>query len=212
MKILLKKFWKITIFGIAMGFLEAAVVIYLRVIIYPEGFCFPLKDIPQNLFLFEWGREISTIIMLLAVSIIAGRNLLEKFCFFIFTFGIWDIFYYFWLKVAIGWPTSLFTDDLLFLIPVPWVGPVLAPILVSMTMIIFALFLAHLKSKTYILRINNSDWLFLITASTVIFISFILDSQSIILKGMPAPYHWELLVIGELIVVFALYRIYRRRI
>ena len=66
----------------AMGFLEAAVVIYLRAIIYPDGFCFPLKDIPLDLFLFEIGREISTIIILIAVSMMAGKNLLEKFSFF----------------------------------------------------------------------------------------------------------------------------------
>ncbi len=211
MKILIKKFWKITLFGIAMGFLEAAVVIYLRAIIYPEGFCFPLKDIPSNLFLFEIGREISTILMLITVSMISGRDFLEKLCFFIYTFGIWDIFYYIWLKITLGWPASIITDDLLFLIPVPWVGPVLAPIMVSITMILFALFLAYLKSKTYILRINKIDWMFLITASTVIFISFVFDSRSILLKEMPSPYHWELLVIAELIVVFVLYRIYRRK-
>jgi len=90
MKILLKKFTAITFFGIAMGFLEAAVVVYLREIIYPEGFCFLLKEIPLNLFFVELGREAATIIMLVTIAIISGKTLLERFC-TVLVYGIFFI-------------------------------------------------------------------------------------------------------------------------
>jgi membrane protein implicated in regulation of membrane protease activity len=53
-------------------------------------------------------------------------------------FAIWDIFYYIFLWLLIGWPESFFTWDILFLLPVTWVGPVLAPVINSLTMIVLA--------------------------------------------------------------------------
>ena len=113
----MRKFISLTFFGIAMGFVEAAVVVYLREIIYPEGFCFPLKEIPSNLLFVETAREVATIIMLIAIALLAGRTLDEKISYFLYSFGIWDIFYYIWLKVTLNWPPSLLTKDILFLIP-----------------------------------------------------------------------------------------------
>ena len=111
----LKIFW-ITIFGIAMGFAEAAVVVYLRAIYYPEGFSFPLKILTDYKIMIEVLREIATLFMLLSVAFFAGRKFWERFAYFILPFGIWDIFYYIWLKVLIDWPSSMFDWDILFLI------------------------------------------------------------------------------------------------
>ena len=61
--------------------------------------------------------------MLLAVAYIAGGNGPQRFGYFLLSFGIWDVFYYVFLKVLIGWPESLLTWDVLFLIPLTWVGP-----------------------------------------------------------------------------------------
>ena len=79
----------------------------------------------------EIGREAATLIMLLGVAMLAGADRWERFLAFCLSFGVWDIFYYAWLWIFVRWPASLFTWDLLFLIPVPWIGPVLAPVLVS---------------------------------------------------------------------------------
>lgn len=211
MKILFKKFGAITIFGIAMGFLEATVVVYLREIIYPEGFSFPLKVIPFELYLIELGRESATIIMLIVIGIIAGRTLTEKFCYFIYTFGIWDIFYYIWLKVTLNWPSSFFTDDLLFLIPVPWVGPVIAPLIVSATMITFALVIIYLQKKGRIIRPNKIDWFLFTAALSIIFISFILDCQKMIALKMPSTYNWELFIFGEFLAIITFIKICRKK-
>ena len=129
----------ITTFAIAMGFLEAAVVVYMREILYPAGFEFPLSPIPVNLALTELFRELATMIMLLSIGFLAARRFSTGFAWFIYSFAIWDIFYYVFLWAILGWPESLMTWDVLFLIPTTWTGPVLAPLVLSLTMILLAM-------------------------------------------------------------------------
>ncbi|MDQ3016493.1 MAG: hypothetical protein M3R25_07230 [Bacteroidota bacterium] len=114
----------VIVFAIAMGFMESAIVIYLRELFYPEGFRFPLIPIPHRLAVVEILREAVTVIMLICVGYFAGRNKVQRFAFFGLAFAIWDLFYYIFLYAFLGWPESIFTCDILFLIPVPWVGPV----------------------------------------------------------------------------------------
>jgi len=138
------------IFAIAMGYLEAAVVVYLRELYYPEGFHikekvgFPfikfgvveeLKPFPQKIILTEIGREAATIVMLITLSIIAGNSIVSYIAYFLLLFGIWDIFYYVFLRIILGWPESLSTTDVFFLIPTPWIGPVWLPVLLSVIII-----------------------------------------------------------------------------
>jgi hypothetical protein len=121
----------VIVFAVAMGYLEAVVVIYLRKIFYPDGFGFPLVPIPGNFLAIEMGREGATLLMLLAVALLSGANRIERLAFFLLAFGLWDLVYYCFLKLLIGWPVGLRTWDLLFLLPVLWVGPVWAPCLLS---------------------------------------------------------------------------------
>lgn len=117
----------ITAFAVAMGFLEATVVVYLRAIYYPTGFTFPLVSMAPQLVVAELLREAATLVMLLAPAALLSRNRLERFAWFCWAFAVWDLFYYVFLKVLLGWPESLLTWDVLFLLPTVWVGPVLAP-------------------------------------------------------------------------------------
>ena len=133
-----KKIINLTVFALAMAFLETAVVIYLRELYYPEGFDFPLKMMDFSVGRTEFLREAATMIMILFIALLVGKTKLQKFAAFIFVFAIWDIFYYVFLKVMIGWPASLLTWDILFLIPVTWVGPVIAPVINSLMMILLA--------------------------------------------------------------------------
>src|SRR4051812_35113448 len=87
------------LFSIAMGFMESAVVIYLRKIYYAEGFHLPLKAIDLNIALVELCREAATLIMLVTIALIAGKNGIQRFSYFLICFGIWDIFYYVFLKL-----------------------------------------------------------------------------------------------------------------
>lgn len=190
-----------------MGFLEAAAVVYLRTLYYPEGFSFPLKNIPIDIFLVETGREISTIVMLIFIGIISGKTLLEQFCYFLYSFGIWDIFYYVWLKVILNWPPSPLTWDLLFLVPVPWLAPVLAPFIVALTMIIVASRIIYLREKGIYFKISKLDLALGALTALLIFISFVMDFPRIVNQELPSKYHWEMLVLGEFLSLFVAFRI-----
>lgn len=120
-----------------MALLESAVVVYLRELYYPNGFVFPLSPMKSVVILTELAREFATIVMLWTIAYVAGRNFSTRFAWFIIGFGIWDIFYYVFLYVFIQWPSSVFEWDILFLIPLPWYGPVIAPCLISVAMIVF---------------------------------------------------------------------------
>ena len=136
----------VTLFGIAMAYLESAVVVYMREIYYPEGFTFPLKMIEGRIAVTEIFREAATMVMLVTIAMIASRHAIERFAWFLYTFAIWDIFYYVFLYLLLGWPSSLMTWDILFMIPVTWTGPVLAPVINSITMILLATIIIH-RSK-----------------------------------------------------------------
>src|SRR5262245_43067523 len=103
-----------------MGWLEAAVVVYLRALYYPGGFEFPLAPMPGATLVVEIGREVATLAMILAVAVVAGTSAWDRFLNFAYVFGIWDLVYYAGLRAALGWPQTLTTPDILFLIPLPW--------------------------------------------------------------------------------------------
>jgi hypothetical protein len=165
----------ITAFSIAMGFLESSVVVYLREILYPDGFDFPLSSLPSGLGLTELLREAATLVMLVSIGILAGRSFSTGFAWFIFCFAIWDIFYYVFLWLLLGWPESLMTWDILFLIPTTWTGPVLAPVLVSFTMILLALVILTGAEKGIATRIPSRIWTGLILGSLILIWGFIFD-------------------------------------
>ncbi len=120
------------VFGVTLGFFEAAIVVYLRRIVCPEGFSFPLSDMGSQLLAVELGREAASLLMLGGVALAAARRRREALPIFFLCFGIWDILYYVFLQVTLGWPGSLATWDLLFLIPAPWSSPVWAPVLIAL--------------------------------------------------------------------------------
>jgi hypothetical protein len=134
-----KSRWSVVvIYSIAMAWVEAVVVYYLRTMVdriephRPN----PLPII-GGLGTAELVREAATLVMLLAVGTLAGRNWRGRLAYAAIAFGVWDIFYYVFLKVLCGWPHSVFDWDVLFLLPLPWWGPVLAPVLISMLMILW---------------------------------------------------------------------------
>ncbi len=154
----LNKTWLwLTVFSVAMGFLETAVVVYLRELYYPNGFQFPLAPIKPSVAVTELLREAATLVMLLTVGILSGRTGTQRFSFAVYSFAVWDIFYYVFLWLLLGWPESLFTWDILFLIPVPWVGPVLAPVLISLTMIALALLAVQLENQGFSVRFGTAE-------------------------------------------------------
>lgn len=216
---LAKKITWLTIFSIAMGFMETVIVVYLRRLYYPDGFDFPLVTMDMDILKAEFLREAATVIMLLAIGILTGKTVAQKFAYFIFSFAIWDIFYYVFLKMLLDWPESLFTWDILFLIPLPWVGPVLAPCIVSLTMIILAIGIVYLEERGYNMFIRSRDWLMLILGSLIVILSFVVDGMHYLspdLVGMrnyrPMFYNWFLFWIGEGVIVLGMFIYFKRTI
>ena len=170
-----KTFLWITIFSVAMAYMESTVVVYLRELYFPNGFSFPLTPIGREIAMTEFFREVATMIILLGAAYVAGRTAWTRFAWFMWCFGIWDIFYYFWLKVLIDWPTTLMEWDILFLVPIPWTGPVLAPIVVSLSIMAFGLFIL-LKAEVEEPHIGKWEMLRLLLGAVIIVISFCLDN------------------------------------
>lgn len=213
----------LAVFAIAMGFLEAIVVVYVRELYYPGGFSFPLKALPPKIIFIELIRELSTLIMLGAVAWLAGKTFVRRLSAFIFVFGIWDIIYYVALKIFIDWPDSLFTWDILFLIPITWIGPVLAPVICSIVMIIMAFSFEYFQRKQQIQNFSSTELLLIFSGAAVIFYTFIFDFGKIIIKGnylrdffslaedsrflavlttfKPVSFQWGIFTIGLLIII-----------
>ena len=195
------KIFAVLIFSIAMAYLESAIVVYLRLLYYPEGFIFPIKMIPDEIFLIEIGRELATIVMLASIGFLSGKKFVERFSFFLFAFGVWDIFYYVWLKIFINWPSSFLTDDLLFLIPVPWISPVLAPIVISIIFIIISLIQLILTTEER--RIKSSWMVKILLALGVILVlfSFVWNFENRLSMTSPVEFLWGVYLSGIALII-----------
>jgi hypothetical protein len=195
-----------TIFTVAMAYVEATIVVYLRNIYYPQGFHFPLAEVSWFIVLVEAGREAATIIMLYAVARMLAAKSREILFYFFYAFGIWDIFYYAWLKILLNWPSSLLQWDVLFLIPLPWIGPVLAPLLVSLGLIGSSLVMLYYESSDHPLRFKLWEIVSEITAALLIIISFLTETRTIISARVPQNYYWWLFAAGYIPGIFIFVR------
>lgn len=143
------------IFSAAFGFVEAAVVYDLRHIVGSPSpivpthyrtllnlgfvtFIQPSRSLlaTGDLGRVETVREACTLVMLLAIAWLAAHRFTRRLGAFLIAFGTWDLTYYLWLRVILHWPTSLLTRDDFFLIPVPWIGPVLTPLVISLLLVV----------------------------------------------------------------------------
>ena len=181
----------LTIFVTAMAQLEATVVVYLRELFYPEGFEFPLEIIRGRIAWVEVGREVATVVMLVAVAKLAApRDAWRQFAAFLWAFGLWDVLYYAWLWVMLGWPESLLTWDVLFLIPLPWIGPCLAPMLIAAIMMASGIVLESLRDRQRAVRVHRAEWGITIGGALALIAIFVSDAAAVIEGAMPEPFPW----------------------
>lgn len=227
-----KRLLWLTLFSISMGMLESAIVIYLREHYYPGGFAFPLMLVTRTVAITEFLRETATIIMLVTIGYLAGRNFNERMAYFIYAFAIWDLFYYVFLYVIIGWPSSLFTWDVLFLLPSMWTGPVIAPVLTSLNMILLSLGILYFSEKIKDFKLLKKEWALMVIGSIIVITGFMqefmayvhiyfswpdlianLFSHDVMILSMsfvPKEFPWLFYVLGQgLILLTTLYYIYR---
>jgi hypothetical protein len=206
------------LFGISFGYVEATVVVYLRALyepiherLYPErsaGDLFPLMPLdrlqaeepraPRWLGI-ELIREAATLVMLAAIALAAASNARQWFAAFLAAFGLWDLFFYVFLKVLLDWPASWFTWDLLFLIPVPWVGPVLAPVLVALSMAGAGLWVLWWEDRGLIFRISQVQRAAIVIGGIILITAFCWDFRNTSAGGSPNPFNWPLFAVGEAI-------------
>lgn len=190
-------------FAIAFAWVEASVVIYLRDLYYPDGFAFPLRPIDQSRLGVELTREFATLVMLATVGMAAGRSRWERFAYFAVAFGIWDVFFYLWLYVAIGWPASVFDWDILFLLPLPWIGPVMAPVVVSLFLMAGGAMILFVERSTPF-QPGLVAWLSAMTGSGIILWTFMRDLNAGVHGAMPQPYPYHLFWVGAACYVAAI--------
>jgi len=163
------------LFALSMAFFESAIVVYLRELYYPEGFSFPLKTLDIDIAATEIVREAFSMLMIVSVAVISGRRAIQRFGYFLIIFAIWDIFYYVFLKLVLGWPESLFTWDILFLIPVTWVGPVIAPVVNSLIMAALGFILVRADSIRQKAVIKPLAWILLVVGAIFVLVSYVED-------------------------------------
>ena len=201
------------IFSIAFAYIESAVVVYLRAIFHPDGFTFPLRNfdtILQNkaILLTEIGREAATIVLIFSGAWLFGRNLQQRFAYFLMIFAVWDIFYYVWLKVLSAylkaipnWPASIMDWDILFLIPMAWAGPVVAPVLVSIILLVFAMIILYRDSRGIPIKASKTEWLGFIAAGVIIVVSFCIPGHHIAEPNYQSHFYWSIFAVGNIMAI-----------
>lgn len=210
-----KIFW-IIVFCLSMGFLEGAIVIYLRELYYPlpVGFKFPLVQMPFKILNVELLRELATILMLIAIAYLADKKNYLRLAWFIICFAIWDLVYYLVLYVFLNWPNDLLVWDILFLLPIPWFGPVLTPVLIAILMIIFGSLILYFNKKNKMVFFPKFSIYALILGCLVILYTFT-DYKSMAVEHynynvfeigsknfVPVNYSWTIFIFGILLLIF----------
>jgi hypothetical protein len=145
----------------------------------------------------EQVREAATIVMLSGVALLVARDFRIWVAALSFVFGVWDLAYYGWLKILLGWPASVFDWDVLFLLPVPWAAPVLAP-LISASSLVWGGAVALLNPPA---RVSKLAWILLGSAAILMTASFAWDWPYWLAGGMPRNFPWAVFAGAEILGV-----------
>lgn len=186
-------------YATSMAYLEAAVVVYLQAVFGARvGEIFPLRplEVVGDLIVIEIGREAATLAMIAAVGILVGRTAVERLAWAAVVFGTWDIAYYAWLFVFSGWPPSLATTDLLFLIPGPWVGPIWAPVAVSVALVGFGLVAARRERAGRPVALRRRHVAAGVVGGLVVVASFLAEAPKVAAGGLPGDFPAPLFLAG----------------
>ena len=183
-----------------MAYVEAAVVLYLRTLgnridPYQAQPLAPVQDFGRA----EVVREAATLVMLASVGWLAGRGPRARCGYFLIAFGVWDIFYYAFLRILTGWPRSLLDWDVLFLIPLPWWGPVLAPVCIALLMIFYGTLLTQFERSTPVCGSNAKAWWSALFGIVLALYVFMADALRVAGQGeealrnlLPVQFNWPL--------------------
>lgn len=190
--------WAIVMtFAIAMAWVESAAVFYLRSLV---GRLEPYQanPLPINdaLGYVELWREAATLVMLATLGMLAGRTWRQRFAYAAIAFGAWDIFYYVFLRIMTGWPRTLLDWDILFLLPLPWWGPVLAPVSIAVLMIAWGTLVTQVERPAL-----DSRWAWALgwAGIALALAIFMIDAwqalphgREAVLRVLPTTFNWPL--------------------
>ena len=207
----------VVIYALAMAWVEAAVVFYLRSHIDRIEPYQPTPLPHAGGFGFAEGvREMATLIMLFTVGLLAGKNWRARFGYTFLAFGVWDIFYYVFLKVICDWPHSLFDWDILFLVPLPWWGPVLAPVLIAALMICWGTLVTQFEQVSTARAPRWKTWLLNFAGAALALYVFMADALRASDGGvealrnlLPAYFNWPLFCVALIMMSAPVVRLFR---
>jgi hypothetical protein len=191
-------------FAIAMAWVEAAVVYDLRVMV-DRLEPYQANPLPMNGVVgqVELVREAATLVMLLTVGALAGRTWQTRLAYTAIAFGIWDIFYYVFLRVICGWPKTIFDWDILFLLPLPWWGPVLAPVSIALLMIACGTIATQYVDRNPLAAVTPMAWCLTGLGMALALYVFMADSLDVATQGVeavrrvvPTTFHWSVFAVA----------------
>jgi len=202
------RWWLVVAFAIGMAWVEAASVYYLRVIADRVE---PYQPNPlpllENFQQVELVREVATLVMLLTVGLLAGRTWRTRLGYSSIAFGVWDIFYYVCLRLMSDWPKSLFDWDVLFLLPLPWWGPVLAPVCIALLMIVGGTLVSQYPNRRAVTPLTPTLWRLNWLGVALALYVFMADSIRAVPRGLevtrtvlPTAFNWSVFVVALMLM------------
>lgn len=198
--------WAIVVaFAIAMAWVEAASVYYIRALVGRiEPYQANPLPIDGALGYVELWREAATLVMLATLGALAGRTWRGRAGYAALAFGAWDIFYYVFLRIISGWPRTLLDWDILFLLPLPWWGPVLAPVSIAVLMILWGTLATQVDDAAGDARWPWAlGWTGIFLALSVFMIDAwraLPDGRDAILQILPTRFNWSLFWVALLLM------------
>jgi hypothetical protein len=198
--------WAIVVaFAIAMACVEAASVFYIRALVdriepyQPEPL--PINGALGNV---ELWREAATLVMIATLGVLAGRTWRRRAGYAALVFGVWDIFYYVFLRLMTGWPRTLLDWDILFLLPLPWWGPVLAPVSIALVMIVWGTLATRLRDDA---SDSPFAWALASVGIALALAVFMIDAwralpdgREAVLQVLPKTFNWPLFSVALLLM------------
>ncbi len=194
----------VALYAAGMAWVESAAVFYLRTLVDRVD---PYQPHPvfvrEDLISIELVREAATLLMLFAVAWLAGRSKGSRFGYFLIAFGLWDILYYVFMAAMSGWPRSLFDWDILFLLPLPWWGPVLAPVAVATLMVLAGILLCQAEQTEPTLQPRRWTWGMNLIGVVLLLYVFMADAIDVLPEGVeavrtvrPIWFNWPLFLLA----------------
>jgi len=192
-------------FAIAMAWVEAASVLYIRALVgriepYQQD-PLPISGALGNV---ELWREGATLVMIATLALLAGHTWRRRAGYAALAFGAWDIFYYVFLRLISGWPRTLLDWDILFLLPLPWWGPVLAPVSIALVMILWGTLATRSDDCA-----TDARWTWALAGLGIAMAlaTFMIDAwralpggRDAVMRVLPTAFNWPLFLVALLLM------------